>query len=191
MVNVSSETGIGPGGSVPPAAAEFRRALARGEGVEAAVRWCCYQDPGFMTALCYLAIRNRFGDQYDVREITAFVRRIRDARRESGDTSGFPCRESEAIIRGVLGEDTFRHVDPLAFSYPEIMIPVLTTLLAEWQPSPAEVQALFTEAAGVLSARLATQPEIVAALQRWADSGMPQSPFATLGRTCDPVRKDS
>jgi hypothetical protein len=158
----------------------LRNAVALGREINEPLRACWYRDTAFATALLVVSLGQRFGPSSDIRLITAFVARIRAAR--GGPTGAFPSREAEALIRGYLGElAMLDHVDPAKFSYAELGIATLGRLLEEWRPSPEEVDDLFARAGAVRWEMAERFPQIAEAEDDWFASGMPDSPFATLG----------
>lgn len=115
----------------------------------------------------------------DIREITKFVARVRQGLPDAG--VGFPSRQAEAIIRGSLGEVAFMdHVHTRDVSYPEIGIAVLGRLVGEWQPGPAEVDAMFRQVGEVLGEAPQIMPDLAQIEAHWFESGMDRSPFAVL-----------
>lgn len=167
---------------------ELRAALMNGGPVAAALRACCYRHPIFFTMLFRESLADRFRIDRDVREITAFVARVREARGSAA--AGFPSREAEGIIRAILGDALMEgQVDPYAFSYPEIGIALMTRLFAEWQPSADQVDALISrsEALTAEKARLALLAERE---DLWFAAGMPDSPFATLDEPVEPPKTE-
>lgn len=156
---------------------ELRAALTGPGRVDAALRACCYRSPLFFAGLFHESMIERFGKDCDIRKITAFVARIRDA---SGPEAGFPSREAEAYIRAMLGDGLMaEQLDPYAVAYPEIAIAVITRLLAEWQPSADEVTALLARSEAFAAER-GRQPLLAEVENLWFAAGMPDSPFATL-----------
>jgi hypothetical protein len=159
------------------AIAGLRAALIDGAGVGDALRLCCYRYPSFISTLLTESVRERFGPNCDIRDITRFVARVA-AGRDPGQL-GFPRREAEAVMRALLGELKFLdEVDPAQFSYPEIRIAVLTQLFAEWRPDPVEVVALFTRTEAVLAEARAMSPVMDEVDRDWQAGDMPDSPFA-------------
>lgn len=156
---------------------ELRAALAGSGRIDAALRRCCYRNPAFFLGLFSGAVSERFGEGCDIREITAFVARIREAR--GPDAGGFPSREAEACIRAMLGDGFMSdQFDPSAVSIPEIVIVVMARLLAEWQPDADEVAALMARSEAFIAERgrlLAEQEDL------WFAAGMADSPFVMLG----------
>jgi hypothetical protein len=135
----------------------------------------------FFVGLFHESMVERFGKDCDIREITAFVARIRDAR--GAEAAGFPSREAEAYIRAMLGDGLMsEQLDPYAVSYPEIAIAVMTRLLDEWQPSASEVTALMARSEAFAAER-GRQPLLAEQENLWFAAGMPDSPFATLNES--------
>jgi hypothetical protein len=133
---------------------DLRAALTGSGPLGAALRTCCYRNPMFFVGLFHEAVVEWFGVGCDVREVTAFVARVRAAR--GPEAGGFPSREAEAYIRAMLGDGLMsEQLDPYAVSFPEITIAVLGRLLAEWQPGGEEVAALL-DRAGVFAAERAS-----------------------------------
>jgi hypothetical protein len=159
------------------AIAGLRAALIDGAGVGDALRLCCYRYPSFISTLLTESVRERFGPNCDIRDITRFVARVA-AGRDPGQL-GFPRREAEAVMRALLGELKFLdEVDPGRFSYPEIGIAVLTQLFAEWRPGLVEVAALFGRTEAVLEEARAMSPVMDEVDRDWRAGDMPDSPFA-------------
>jgi hypothetical protein len=164
-------------GEVMAAVAGLRAALIGGAGVGEALRLCCYRHPSFMSTLLTESVRERFGPNCDIRDITRFVARVAAGRDPA--QLGFPRREAEAVIRAVLGELNFLdEVDPAQFSYIEIGIAVMTQLFAEWRPDPVEMASLFARAEAVLAEARAMSPVMDEVERDWQASDMPNSPFA-------------
>jgi len=85
------------------------------------------------------------------------------------------------VIRVALGEVSYvGYANPDNFSYPEIMIAVLSTMLAEWRPGPDEIGEVFEKASILLAERMAQVPELAEAERLWFAAKMPESPFAWL-----------
>lgn len=157
---------------------ELRAALTGQGRIDAALRACCYRSPIFFAGLFHESMTERFGEACDIRQITAFVARIRDAR--GPEAAGFPSREAEALIRAMLGDALMsEQLDPHAVSYPEIAIAVMIRLLAEWQPSTGEVTALMARSEAFATER-GRQPLLAEQEDLWFAAGMPDSPFAAL-----------
>ena len=74
------------------------------------------------------------------------------------------------MIRVALGEVSYvGYANPDNFSYPEIMIAVLSTMLAEWRPGPDEIGEVFEKASILLAERMAQVPELAEAASRTGD----------------------
>jgi hypothetical protein len=158
------------------ARAALRMALVMGEGIAESLRWCWYRDPMFSVALFTETVRARFSRDCDVRELTRFIARHRPA--GSPDAAGFPAREAEALMRGVLGEaEFFDAVHPGKFSYPEIGITVLGGLFGEWRPCPQEVDDLIVRVETTVRAGQELSPGLGPAEEAWFAAGMHESPF--------------
>lgn len=158
---------------------ELRAALMGSGQVHAALRACCYRNPIFFAALFHEAMVERFGEDGDIREITAFVARVRGERGSAA--AGFPSREAEAIIRVTLGDSLLNdQLDPNAVSYPEIGIAVISRLIDDWQASGDKVAALMARSEA-LSAEKERQSLPAECENLWFAAGMPDSPFAKLG----------
>lgn len=88
----------------------MRAALTAGDGIDVELRVCYYRNPMFCGTLFSESVRQRFAGQ-DVREVSRFMARLRSNWTRAGP--GFPHREAEAVIRGVLGEMALlEHVHP-------------------------------------------------------------------------------
>lgn len=154
----------------------LRRSLAAGGDISAELRACFYRNPMFSGTLFSEALRGRFGGQ-QTNEVSRFVARMRANWPQAGP--GFPYREAEAVMLGVLGEvSLLDYVDPADFSYPEIGIAVLGRLFAEWQPGPDTVDALFAKVERVRDDAMKLNPGLVQGEQSWFAAGMHRSPFA-------------
>ena len=161
------------------AVARLRAALAAGEGVTEAVRACWYCHPLFASVLMSESLRLVFGTGCDIRLVTAFVVRVREA--EGGVPGGFPSREAEALIRACLGEVALLEaVHPGEVSYPELGIAILSMLFREWRPGPAEVASWFGHVESALQAMMEGAPGLGTGEEDWFAAGMHQSPFAVL-----------
>lgn len=162
----------------------LRLALTGSGRVDAALRACAYRNPIFFSVLFHESMTELFSKDGDIREITAFVARVRAAR---GPTAAFPSREAEGVLRAILGEAMMiGQADPHAVSYLEIAIALMTELFAEWQPTADEVAALMSRSETV-AAEKGGQPLVAEHEDRWFAAGMPDSPFAALD---EPVSDD-
>jgi hypothetical protein len=165
------------------AVASLRAALLTGEGVADAVRRGFYRNPVFSSALLSESVREWFGTGADVRAVTRFTARIRS--RRPLDPLGFPAREAEALIRVALGETyLIQEIDPEALDYLEIMIVVLSNMLAEWRPAADVTEALLRRAAEVAARLRNVAPGLGPMLDVWFEMGMHRSPLR--GRARDP-----
>lgn len=160
------------------AIADLRAALLAWTDLPAALRSCCYRNPVYFALLFCGFMDQRFRRDADIREITAFVARIRRWRSSAGQE--FPSREAEALIRLGLGDPAMAGlVDPYVFSYLEIELTVLGCLFTEWRPDPDQLAASFARADELLAER-ANLPQIAEAESRWFAAGFSQSPFANF-----------
>src|SRR5258708_11963463 len=112
-------------------------------------------------------MRNRFGPQPDIRNITSFLAGIRTTKNE-GSAAGFPYREAEAMIRAVLGEVfLLDSVHPGKYSYPEIGITVVTGFLEEGRLSLNEWESLLKRAQLLVENGFELAPELAFAEDDW------------------------
>jgi hypothetical protein len=170
------------------AIAALRAALIAGGPIDAPLRACYYRHPMFCGALLSEAFRQRFAGPDSVREVARFIARLRINWPQAGP--GFPYREAEAMIRGMLGDfERFEHVQPGDFSYPEIGIALLGRLFAEWQPGPAAVDSLFPRVEEVAAAAADLEPGLRDAEDQWFEAGMDRSPFAMPFSDTPPGRR--
>jgi hypothetical protein len=159
------------------AISDLRAALVNGVDFQGPLRLCCYRNPLFTSTLLTESVRERFGRDSDIREITEFVSRIMP---ENGpEKPGFPRRETEAVMRASLGEtELLDEVDPSQFSYPEIGISILGQLFLEWRLGRSDVTELFRRVEGVLALAKEMSAELEQGEDNWFAGGMHDSPFA-------------
>jgi hypothetical protein len=158
------------------AVAALRSALTSGREMSAAIRRCWYRNPVFSSTLFPEAMRRRFGEGCDIREITQFAARIHKER--SAEHESFPAREAEALIRAVLGEVRFfEDVHPGCFSYSEIGITVLGSLFQDWFPDASEARSFLRGVEEVAAAARGRPRELAVLESDWFAAGMHDSPF--------------
>jgi tetratricopeptide (TPR) repeat protein len=165
------------------AIAFLHAALVRGSGVDDALRRAFYRNPEFCVLLFVGSVQRRYGNDSDVRSITALTARITATR--VGDPLGFPAREAELLMRVSLGEtDLWPELDWAKLNYLEIFIAVLQEVFGEWQPTASEVEDLIhlIQSAAAHAPELAGDlaPGMSLATHDWFKMGMHQSPFLSM-----------
>jgi hypothetical protein len=143
----------------------LRAALVSGTNLAAAVRQAMYKNPALTAALYTESVGRWFEPGYDIRDVTRFTARIKATRLTAGPT-GYQPREAELMIRIALGENVLiQDLDPDKVDVAEIVIAVLTGMLAERPPSPAELDALLARAQTVINTIPALNQEVLTYLR--------------------------
>jgi hypothetical protein len=121
-------------------------------------------------------VRRRFGGA-DSPGVAQLARQIRAARPD--DLLGFPESEAAALMRLALDEAGL--AEGLAggdLNYPEVMITVLGTILADWRPGPEEVSGLLGEVKDAAQWLRELDPDVAQAEALWSEVGMDSSSLA-------------
>ena len=138
--------------------------LAR-TGLAQAIETAFSADAGFCCALVQESVRQRFGDDCDLREVTAFVARAAALAKQDGPPA-FPPREAEAVIRMSLGEpELLNVVDVTAFDMGVVVVGVLGGLFAQWDLSESELDDLLARAAAAAALVAELAPGLARALE--------------------------
>jgi tetratricopeptide (TPR) repeat protein len=107
------------------------------------------EDPGFCSALLTETVRQRFAEDCDIRDVTAFVARAA-ARAQRDGPAAFRSREAEAVIRIALGEsELMDELDITGFDLAAVVTGALAEAFAEWQPLAIDLDDLLARAGAV------------------------------------------